>query len=398
MRALRRLVAATAFAATAAAPWTGGAVTGAATAVNPLALSFVSASRGFALGEVGCGAASWCPTLSRTSDAGRTWTTVRLGGGVGRLPGPPPFSQDGVLGVAFASARDGWIYGWAPASNRAGGVSGLWSTHDAGRTWRRVDLAADGVQSAVLALAAAGGRAYLIGGRLDQRYGLWTTTVGRDAWRRVPGVTWLPPAGGAQMTGAIVLRGRVGWALVGNDRGVTGSSRLLADGRWVHWGAPCAAVGDSYAVPTATSARDLEVICSIGGFGGYSSHPPRGARLGEPWLYASTDAGTTFRPGRRLGLAPYANAIGTGSSTFVGAARILLSSSQSHGPSSSPVLLESRDGGAHFAVTYRAGADASFTGLEMVSARVGFALVETGRGTYLVRTVDGGRRWIRSAV
>ena len=394
MRVIRRLVAIATLVG--AVAWSGGASAGvASTVVNPLSLDFLSANRGYALGEVACGS-SWCPTLSRTDDAGRTWTTTHLPAGVGRLPGPPPSPSVGVVGVVFANASDGWVYGWAPASNRAGGVSGLWSTHDAGRSWGRVDLAAIGVQTQVLALAASAGRAYLIGGRLDQRYGLWSTSAGRDAWRRVPGVTWLPPAGGAPMTGAIVLRGRVGWALVGNDRGVTGSSRLLADGRWVHWGAPCASVGDSYAVATATSARDLEVVCAIGGFGGYSAHPPQGARIGEPWLYASHDAGATFAPVRRLGLGPVWDPFGTGGPALVRASTILLPSAEAHGSSVTPVLLESRDGGAHFVAVYLAGADASFPLLAAASPRVVFAVVETGRGSYLIRSPDGGRRWSRS--
>ena len=372
-------------------------VAGAAPAPTVLSLSFVAASRGYALGEVACGTGTWCPTLSRTSDAGRTWATARLPAGVGRLPGPPPFPGVGVLGVAFADARDGWVYGWAPASTRAGGVAGLWSTHDAGRTWHRVDLAAIGVRTPVLALAAAHGRAYLIGGRRDQRYGLWTTPTRDDAWRRVPGVTWLPPAGGAQMTGAIVLRGRVGWALVGNDRGVTGASRLLAGGRWVRWGAPCAAVGDSYAVPTALSARDLEVVCSIGGFGGYSAHAPTGARLGEPWLYASHDGGASFVPVRRLGLAS-PTFLGSVPPAFLTRSTVVVAGVDPREKGGAVDLLQSRDGGAHFSVAYRLGGDASLAAVDVASPRVGFAIVQSGRRAYLVRSVDGGRTWSRSSL
>lgn len=395
MGALCRLVTTVALAAALSVP---GMAAGAAPAPNALSLSFVSASRGYALGEVDCGVGSWCATLSRTSDAGRTWATVRLPAGVGRLPGPPPYPGVGVLGVDFADPRDGWIYGWAPASNRAGGVSGLWSTHDGGKSWRRVDLAAIGVQTAPLALAATPRRAYLIGGRLDQRYGLWTTGSARDAWRRVPGVSWLPPAGGAQMTGAIVLHGGAGWALVGNDRGVTGAARLMPDGRWANGGAPCASVGDSYAVPTALGARELEVVCSIGGFGGVAAHPPRGARLGDPWLYASHDGGASFVPVRRLALAPSADSFGVGSSTFVTASTILFPSAEARGPRVTPVLRQSRDGGLHFRVVYRARADASFPQVVVASARVVVAIVETGRGTYLVRSGDGGRTWTPSSL
>ncbi len=393
MSVIRRLASLAAVAAVVASPFSGGAPSGGATDVNPLALSFVSASRGYALGEVACGTGSWCATLSRTGDAGRTWTTARLPAGVGRLPGPAPFPGVGVLGVAFADPRDGWVYGWAPAATRAGGAAGLWSTHDGGRTWHRVDLAAIGVRTPVLALAAAHDRAYLIGGRLDQRYGLWTTPAGDDAWRRVPGVTWLPPAGGAQVTGAIVLRGRVGWALVGNDRGVTGASRLLAAGRWVPWGAPCAAVGDSYVVPTALSARALEVVCSIGGFGGYSAHAPPGARLGDPWLYASTDGGARFVPVRRLGLAP-PTLLGSVSPVLLTRTTVVVVSESGN----AVALRESRDGGARFAVVYRVGRDAAIGAVDVASARVAVAIVQSGRGAYLVRSADGGRTWSRSSL
>jgi hypothetical protein len=78
-------------------------------------------------------------TVRHTADGGRHFD---------RLP-PPPVAGD----VTFADSRDGFAFGWR---------TGLYSTHDGGRTWRRVD------SRSILAFAAAGGTAYAVAGRCAQ--------------------------------------------------------------------------------------------------------------------------------------------------------------------------------------------------------------------------------------
>lgn len=398
MRTIRRLAFAGALGALVVGlvPVLGASGAPPALRTSPVALTFLSASRGWALGEAACGSGSSCPTLSSTSDGGRTWATRRLPTGVGELAGVHVgVGRFGVLGIDFADPEDGWIYGWAPASNRAGAVSALWSTHDGGRDWARVDLARMGVQTQLLALSAADGRVYLIGGRLSERYGVWSSPVGRDAWSRVAGVTMSPAAGGGEMTGAVVLYGSVGWALVGNDRGVTGFERLAADGRWSPTADPCAEVGDSYAVPVALSATTLEDVCTIGGFGSYAKRPPKGAVLGSQWLYVSHDGGASFAPVRPLDLAGYQSYLLTadGLPAFPSAGTILIATHALHDTVGIPVLIESRDDGARWAVAYRGAGEGSFAQVEFPSARAGFAIVESRDASSLIRSTDGGRSW-----
>jgi photosystem II stability/assembly factor-like uncharacterized protein len=157
--------------------------TGAATAprANPVSLSFTSARDGWALGEDGCGLKAWCLTLARTTDCARTWSAVTAPSGVGRITTPSyRFGGPGQFSVTFANRVDGWIYGWITLPTAVASVPRLWSTHDGGRHWSSVDLAAIGVQTPVLALAASAGRAYLIGGRFSGRYGIWEAAVGTD--------------------------------------------------------------------------------------------------------------------------------------------------------------------------------------------------------------------------
>jgi hypothetical protein len=93
--------------------------------------------------------------------------------------------------------------------------------------------------------------------------------VDTDRWRSASSVTLSGPGGGSQPFSAIVLQGKIGWAVYGNDRGTTGAARLDSQGQWVAWSPPCASVGRSYAVPTASTPADLVAVCVIGGFGGF---------------------------------------------------------------------------------------------------------------------------------
>ena len=109
----------------------------------------------------------------------------------GHAPALPDFHWNGEASIApdsvgeiyFAGARDGWAFG-----------PGLWSTHDGGATWHRVDT--DG--HAVYSLAATNGHvvaAFLSCGTDCGRgaaasFAIETAQVGSDVWgRTTPGRT-----------------------------------------------------------------------------------------------------------------------------------------------------------------------------------------------------------------
>jgi hypothetical protein len=169
-----------------AGPAAGGQSEGPASAAptrfDPIAASFVAASTGWLLGDPdwapGAAACQRCAGLLYTSDGGRTWRA---------LPAPPAPLGAGdspagaVTGIAFANAKDGFLYG--PA---------LLSSHDGGRSWVRVRLPP--VQELVLGR----GYAYAVtGAAFAPATGLWRTAIGSSRWTRLLLPTDLPhvPAG-----------------------------------------------------------------------------------------------------------------------------------------------------------------------------------------------------------
>ena len=141
---------------------------------QPWAASFVSPSTGFVLGGVGCrfvqhATIPRCPALVEgTSDGGATWR---------RLAAPGPllepihlFGQNvNVSAIAFADARNGWLYD-----------AGLWATHDGGGHWSRIAL-----KARVTSVVAAGGWAYAAVSSLSPAPPVLRTPVGRDDWQPV---------------------------------------------------------------------------------------------------------------------------------------------------------------------------------------------------------------------
>jgi len=220
-----------------------------------------------------------------------------------------------------------------------------------------------------------------------------SSPVGSDAWQPAGAPHLGDPAGGGEQSGAFVLQGGAGWLVEGNDRGTTGSARLDA-GRWVAWTPPCAAVGHSFAIPAASSARDLVAVCVMGGFA-YSLSPaaPRGATLGSSWLYVSDDGGASFHAGPELARNGTGSAAATGgpiASPAVGV--VFLGRLDSNGRAN---LIASFDGGAHWSVAYPG--EPTFIGF--TSPEQGVAIMASTSGaTTLVMTFDGGRHWARVAV
>ncbi len=288
---------------------------------NPVSVTFVSLRTGWALGVVPCAHPDGCLALHETLDGGRTWLArplpVALVDAADRVPTGGLALNVGEccgeeLNVRFADRRDGWIYGglYVPAQlpSTVAIEAVLWSTHDGGLSWRPVRpfpaLVAD---SPIFDLRAAAGRAYAMADTtaVTSGYGamIESSPVGSDNWRAASSQTLTGAGGGSQPFGAIVLQGKSGWAVYGNDRGTSGSAQLDGQGRWVAWSPPCASVGRSYAVPAAATPANLVAACVIGGFVGHvaAGSTPRGATSGSTWLYFSDNGGKTFQAGPELG-------------------------------------------------------------------------------------------------
>jgi len=363
--------------------------------VSPTSVSFDSTTNGWVLGTESCGTRN-CLTLVETSNRGRTWATKSL---------PAPLLADAdrnlagtaaaiygaaALNVRFANENDGWIYGTLPGKVPAGGVDLvgygpiLWSTHDGGRTWRRVRLDWTPRDPSIFDLEAGHGMVYAETMNRSFLVTLSSSPVGEDHWRVVPTEKLYLPAGGALPGGSIVLSGSHGWLVAGNDRGVSASLQLTASGTWVTWTPPCESVGNSYAVPAASSPLDLVVVCQMGGFGySLSSSAPPGATLGSNWLYFSTDGGRSFHSGPEL---EPRNIYFDGVLASPGPGVVVMR----RGPGGVDNLMASFDGGRTWRVVYRGEP----TFLSFTSPTQGVALIEHRVGVdSMIMTFDGGRTW-----
>jgi photosystem II stability/assembly factor-like uncharacterized protein len=383
---------------------------------HPLSVTFVSLDTGWALGTVPCKGAGACLSLVKTTDAGHSWTAEPLPGklvaaagrtvtngvpkgsaGFVRLPAALYGAGYGYgLGVRFADPEDGWIYGSLPLS-ASSEQPVLWSTHDGGATWHQLSVGATAPYSLILDLEAAGGSAYMmvVGQGGSYSVSVESTPVSSDNWRPDSTPRLSLPAGGAQLQGAIVLQSGRGWLVEGNDRGVTGSAQLAGNGKWERWAPPCAAVGNTYVVPAASSASRLVAACQMGGYAyPLSKSAPPGATLGSWWLYFSSDGGQSFVAGPRLGSNGYQF---TGLLASPAPGVVFLGYGGYGGPGGAqPQLLASFDGGRTWAPAYRG----SFFYLGFTSPSQGVGLLRpspsTVATTEMVMTFDAGRHWARA--
>lgn len=220
-----------------------------------------------------CGAKP-CLRLAKTVDAGLSWNWIP-GGNVSAL------STFGQWQLRFADGDDGWISG-----------PQLYSTHDAGRTWTRIQFQGlDAPGSTVGALEAGDGRVYAeIPEATDPNtYGpvvLFESPVTDDSWHPVSGVA----TGWAGFAGNISLAQGVFWVslhpAVVTPEGSQALSTLYRSSNGLTWRSepqPCPS--DSVAtVAAATSVIDY-VVCS-GGLAAGSQ---------EKSLYVSTNGGASYR-------------------------------------------------------------------------------------------------------
>ncbi len=232
--------------------------------LSPASVTFASASDGWVLGTGTCPSGA-CAAISRTADAGRTWTSVAAPA-ASIVPGPAQGTQ-GISRLRFADAQDGWAYG-----------PDLWSTHDGGATWTRLTIAGVSAGSAIVALEAGNGSVHAV--VLDgQGFRVASSPVGTDDFR----FSAVRVAVGAGPVPAVqlVLSGAAGW-LLENDRTVVGGARLV-NGSWAAWQPPCLnVVGPAYLA--ASSATELAAACDVGLWS-----TPTGSHL-----FVSHDGGSTF--------------------------------------------------------------------------------------------------------
>jgi photosystem II stability/assembly factor-like uncharacterized protein len=214
-----------------------------------------------------------------------------------------------VTKVRFADVHDGWAFG-----------PQLWSTHDGGHSWHRINLAS-GDAGTVADVEASGGEAYaLVGGHLLR------TSVTSDSWSAVPGVSL------ASSPRSLALHGHAVWVVVSPGPGASALVTSQDGAAWRTLPNPCASLGAEWALAGAApvSSSDVYLLCGGGAAAGsqakkvlFSSDggahatatiadPPFGGDAGEiaaastaviavsaasgaSWVYLSSDGGHTWR-------------------------------------------------------------------------------------------------------
>lgn len=373
----------------------------AGTRFEPQSVTFVSTRHGWVLGTSPCGAHR-CLALRETTDGGRAWSAAPLPAALvaaadRRFSGAAADYAVTSLNVRFADARDGWIYGGVPIAHPQSGSTYyslravLWSTHDGGADWKAVPLHGLGLRDTIFDLEAARGTAWLMESGTREDLTVKRSAVGGDDWTVARTPPLGTPAGGTQQTGGFVLADGAGWLVEGNDRGVTGSARLVG-GRWVRWTPPCAAVGGSFSIPAASSARDLVAVCVMGGYAlGLSPSAPPGATLGSSWLYLSTDGGARFHAGPELAAKDIADPAALGGPIASPAPGTILLG-RSDPDSGAQSLIATFDGGLHWGVI----AEGAPVFLGFTSPDQGVAIVRAANGTTaMLMSFDSGRHWAR---
>jgi photosystem II stability/assembly factor-like uncharacterized protein len=344
-------------------------------AFEPFRASFVSPTTGFVLGTQRCSTKfdtnpattpERCTALvMATSDAGVQWRSV---------PAPAtslsanqvqtslshghvvvsPF----VSGIVFADALNGWLYG--PA---------LWSTHDGGMHWTRINL-----NRPVYAVTVAGETAYAMttansNGVLRQP--LLSSPVDRDDWQPVTAVT--AKANAATQPNAVFAS--TVWVATGVSTIGSNAAELWRSSGGTSWqsvGYPCGRHGYIVSL-AASSATNLVVSCG-----------PRGV------VYGSTDGGVHVQ--RAPGLMGEGGILGQ-IATPPGSSGLIIVSlyAESLGPSPSTIL-RSTDGGRSMTPTTYHDHSAGFIDLQFVSPTAGW-LVHGYPGASvdeLMQTTDAG--------
>jgi hypothetical protein len=303
---------------------------------QPTAVTFISQDTGAVIGQAGtpghCGPPdpSICTSLAGTSTYGRTWYGVSA-----PVTGAPDGSS-GVGQLRFLNARDGWAFG-----------PELWVTHDGGAHWsqeptygmRVTDLeTSDGQAFAIFASCTGAGADYAA---QCSAFSLYSSPAESDSWQRVPvpvASMRLPATGtGAPGSASLVISGGTGYLLAP-------SGELL--------GGRLTGAGWSVASPPVVSRH---VRCLPG--------PP--AADGQP-------TGTL--------LAANAGEL----------ALVCTSATSASGDTQAKLLVESKDGGAHWSAVGAAPRAGIATSLA-IQAHVNLVVLATDAGIY--QSTNGGGSW-----
>jgi len=350
---------------------------------DPLSLSFISPEQGWVLGSIPCKSAKGCVGMRETVDGGERWSSVSLPTGlaaqVNKGNGSGAYSGiTSTMEVHFADARDGWIYNTA--------VPVLWSTHDGGAVWHQITAPHLGEYGSIYDIESVGATTYMIAYRGSDRVTLLRSASTNDSWKVVPTPALYLPAGGAEPTGSIVVKGTSAWLIAGNDRGVSAALELTPVGKWVAWNGPCAKVGNTYFVPAAMTAKTLAVVCTMGGFASpLSKSAPPGAKLGSNWLYLSSNGGQSFQYRTELSAKWSPELLASPSPG------VLLLVQADFNTTNLYRIVRSTDGGQHWTSVFQGGWAYSLT---FLSPALGMALVQNSPGkNALMATVDGGLQW-----
>jgi photosystem II stability/assembly factor-like uncharacterized protein len=267
----------------------------------PLSVTFVSDQEGWMLGGLGCDARSCNEVVLKTTDYGHDWDEIsRLS-----IPAPEgqPSGEAAVWGlgtemtvntIRFADGDNGWMFG-----------SGLYATHDGGRSWKPIDL-----PGFVTDVEAWNGRAYAMvadcgtaggwcsGGRL------YRATTDGDQFRPVPGLPRFTDPKGRSFSASIVLHGDAAYVVSRTESSATLAAS--SDGRtWVLRDLPCRSLWPGSSDLAAWSETGLVFTCPGQPSGGFQLKP----------VFESTDGGASWT---KLGRAPwsgYAGAIAAASPT-----------------------------------------------------------------------------------
>jgi hypothetical protein len=279
--------------------------------LEPVSLSFPTAHVGYVLSLYKC-ANQTCAALRSTSDGGSTWTDVSTPSDLNkdlRLVSWGTFNTSySTPNIHFANAKDGWIYGSVPTPDAAtpsypDWASRLWSTHDGGKTWRRVRLDPLSISAGVTQMATSGGWTYLFGGsNTSGNSYILTTHSNVDKWTDISSSQMGMPAGGTPLQGAFNFVGDSGWFVAGNDRGITASARLSRNGSWNKWKGPSFKdLGASFCPIAAVTRKLLLAACESPDIVLLpTSSVPTDWNNGASWLFISYNAGATFQPFRQL--------------------------------------------------------------------------------------------------
>jgi photosystem II stability/assembly factor-like uncharacterized protein len=307
---------------------------------NPEAMTAISHSDYWVLGSTGCTSGTCTSAILQTTNAGATFQPIAV-------PAATSASEYN-LDIRFANASDGWVYG-----------NQLWSTHDGGATWQRIETAF----TDVLQLEpGAKGNVYAVFQTCTSSIStsctsaLMRSQASTDTWTRV-----VPP-GNPLTTPVFGVHGDMLWVMY-FDR----STRLAYTGYndatlWYFGSMPCEPDLDGNYDPVSNSV--VWAFCATG-------------TQGNPWV--STSGGDGFL--RSPSLFGFGNG-GMMAATSSERAFVV-------GPGIDSAL--TTNGGQTFvAAPQLTGAVwAGFTDSE-----VGFAVIVHATGTNtLLRTIDAGATW-----